>query len=175
MIDINELSVNFYNELVDKVGISDTQILAEHTLYSIKQENLSFPRIIHGVVGYSDNEYNYASDYEYRDDLDLLERQIEIIPRVVYRFSIFADKDSSSKIFNTINKIHRYYSNDYIKHLNGDIEVVSLSRIFQSMIEENDRAVVGWYFSIDFNTSDILISQTDYATSIDGINLNINN
>ena len=175
MIDINDLSIKFYNEIVNDIGITDTQILAEHTLYNVKQENLSFPRMIHGIVGYADNDYNYAKDYEYNDIDDTLDREITTVDKVVYRFSIFANDNSASTVFNTINKIHNYYSNDYIRHLDGDIEVLRTSQIYQSLVEKNDQATIGWYFTIDFNIENSMTTKNDYATSIGDIAFNINN
>jgi len=175
MVDINVLSADFYNELINKVRITDIQILAEHTMYNILQENLSFPRIIHGVTGVFDDDYNYASDYEYNAVDDVLDRTIITVPKVAYRFSIFADDYSASEVFNTINKIHRYFSNDYIKHLDGNIEVINTSSIISSIVEKNDQAIVGWYFTMDFRMEDTMIIQTDYATSIGDVDINLKN
>lgn len=165
MIDINKLAVDFYDELEikAKVDMDVLQVLAEHTLYNVPQSSLKFPRLIHGITSYNESDYDNKTDWEYDSDDDKLKSTVEVIPRVVYRFKIYADGDSAGGLFDLINKIHDYYSNRYIQHLNGSIEVVDTSSITPLLIDENEQATVGWTFTIDFDTSSLYIAESDYA------------
>lgn len=176
MIDIDTLAEDFYDELesIEGVNTETLQILAEHTLYNIKSSDLKFPRLIHGLIAYNESDYDYKEDIGYDEENDKVVSEITIIPRVVYRFKIYADSDTSDGLYYIINKIHDYYSNRYINHLNGDIQIVNTSQIEPLMIDVNDQATVGWSFIIDFDTKTTYTVNTDYAKEVSIPEYNIN-
>lgn len=164
MININELSGKFYDEIEKVISDPSVQILAEHTLYNVKQENLSFPRIIFGLIDYDTPDFDHTEE-KYDAVKDVIVNKVEVIPRITMRFKIYSDDKTSKTIFDTLNKLHNYYTNRYIQKLGDLIVVVNSSSILPLLIDENDIATTGYEFTIDFDMSEVLANEYDYATS----------
>lgn len=164
MVNYEELSRKFYRELVDIIGIDDrdVQILANHTLHLVDPTSLKFPRLIHGVLSYNSSDYDYM-DMGYNSHTDNFDRNVRIIPRLMYQFRIYSDEKSSHKIFDIMNKIHNYYSNGYNNHLKGEIVVVRTAMIQNSLIQERDLASSGLSFTMDINMEELMTSNIEYA------------
>ncbi|MGL5189266.1 MAG: hypothetical protein ACRC7S_06380, partial [Cetobacterium sp.] len=141
------------------------QIINGEDLHKIPENQLKFPRLIVEHTGYNDSDYDYTNS-SFNSDRDVIEFEIEKIPKVTYRFRIYNDSSNSINIFNLLNKIHVFYSNPYQTKLKGDMQVVATDMIMQVSSGINYDYTLGYQFTMDFNMSEKIIMDIDYAEEL---------
>lgn len=172
MINTRQLTGNIIMEIRNSILKDNTlQIINGEDLFKIPESELKFPRLIVDFTGYNDSDYDYTNR-TFDSTEDVIKFEIEKIPKLTYRFRIYNDSKNKINISEILGKIHIFYSNPYQIKLKGDMQVIATDTILNVSSGVDYDYTLGYQFTMDFNMSEKVIMDVDYANKL-GIDLTV--